>query len=109
MPDTNSTPPADAPADQPMLCSHADIVREGRWPPAPAGVRWLSASQVAQKLQLNGTFTLAQWRQRGHGPAFVIMGRTARYREDMVDAWMMQQPVTPQMPSFNPRSLPRAG
>jgi excisionase family DNA binding protein len=40
--------------------------------------------------------TLATWRRRGHGPAFVrTEGRRIFYRRADVDAWLARRVVTP--------------
>ncbi len=38
--------------------------------------------------------TLRNWRVRGQGPVFYKAGRSVKYDEDEVDAWMRSQRVT---------------
>lgn len=45
--------------------------------------------QVAEYLGVPAT-TLAQWAHRGIGPAYVRVGRYARYAWSDVDAWLEQ-------------------
>jgi Helix-turn-helix domain len=35
--------------------------------------------------------TLAEWRVKGRGPAFLRVGRSPRYRPASVDAWLLAQ------------------
>lgn len=35
--------------------------------------------------------TLSEWRIRGTGPAFIRLGRSVRYRPDVVDSWLLEQ------------------
>jgi Helix-turn-helix domain len=35
--------------------------------------------------------TLAEWRVKGRGPAFLRVGRSPRYRPESVDAWLLAQ------------------
>lgn len=39
--------------------------------------------------------TLAQWRHRGIGPRYLIIGRHVRYRRGDVDAWIEAQYAEP--------------
>ena len=39
--------------------------------------------------------TLADWRCKGTGPAYIKVGRLIRYRLDDLDAWLDQGRVTP--------------
>lgn len=35
--------------------------------------------------------TLAEWRIKGRGPAFLRVGRSPRYRPESVDSWLLSQ------------------
>lgn len=39
--------------------------------------------------------TLGQWRYRGVGPPYVVVGRHIRYREAEIERWLDQQTVVP--------------
>jgi len=61
--------------------------------PAPvAPARLLTAEQVADILGVTPP-TLANWRCRRHGPAYVRVGRLARYRVDDVEAYIQSRTV----------------
>jgi excisionase family DNA binding protein len=49
-----------------------------------------SRSEVATYLGIPAA-TLTQWAHRGIGPAYVRIGRHARYRWSDVEAWLVQQ------------------
>lgn len=38
--------------------------------------------------------TLAEWRVKGRGPAFLRVGRSPRYRPESVDSWLLAQEHT---------------
>jgi len=48
---------------------------------------YLNAEQTANLLQIPER-TLADWRYRDIGPAFVRTGRSVRYRRSDLDAWL---------------------
>lgn len=56
--------------------------------------RALSETEVAQRLGVS-SFTVRAWRQRGHGPRFMKMGRAVRYRPEDVDAFKEMALVDP--------------
>lgn len=62
--------------------------------PSDFAARLLSERQVAERLNI-GEVTLQQWRARGKGPPFVRLGRTIRYREADIEAWLIPQEVVP--------------
>ncbi|WP_062383357.1 helix-turn-helix transcriptional regulator [Demequina iriomotensis] len=35
--------------------------------------------------------TLAEWRVKGKGPAYIRVGRSPRYRPESIDAWLLAQ------------------
>lgn len=39
--------------------------------------------------------TLTDWRYRGKGPAYAVVGKHVRYRATDVEAWLDAQTVTP--------------
>jgi excisionase family DNA binding protein len=39
--------------------------------------------------------TLAQWRYKGTGPAYVKVGRHVRYRREDVDTWLAEHTTRP--------------
>lgn len=47
----------------------------------------MTTKQAADTLQVKET-TLEQWRWNGKGPDFVKMGRTVRYRQSDLDAFL---------------------
>ena len=48
--------------------------------------RALSETEVAERLGVS-PFTVRAWRQRGHGPRFMKIGRHVRYRLADVVSW----------------------
>lgn len=38
--------------------------------------------------------TLSEWRIRGTGPKYIRIGRSPRYRPEMVDEWLLDQERT---------------
>lgn len=52
----------------------------------------LTPEEVAQRLRVS-VLTLANWRSAGRGPAFVKVGRTVRYEESAIEAYLKQQTV----------------
>jgi predicted DNA-binding transcriptional regulator AlpA len=61
-----------------------------------SGVRLLSEREVAERLSISEV-TLQNWRATGKkGPAWLrLEGRTIRYRESDIDAWLSAQEVQP--------------
>lgn len=51
-----------------------------------------SRAEVAEYLGVPPT-TLTQWAHKGTGPAYVRVGRHARYRWSDVEKWLEQQPA----------------
>lgn len=66
-----------------MTASHSTSTPESLWTPEETAA-FLS-------LEGDGTRTLAQWRWRGFGPAFVKVGRLVRYSPETVRAWVESQ------------------
>lgn len=58
-------------------------------PPAPQGNRpiLLAPDQVAEFLGVTKA-TLADWRCKGMGPAYVKVGRLIRYPQSPLDEWL---------------------
>lgn len=54
----------------------------------------LTPEAVAAKLSLK-VQSLAAWRCRGEGPAYIHVGRAVRYPADALDKWLSAQTVTP--------------
>jgi excisionase family DNA binding protein len=51
--------------------------------------RLLTPEQAAEQLALRPQ-TLARWRCEGQGPVFIRLGRSVRYRQSDLDAWIAQ-------------------
>jgi excisionase family DNA binding protein len=47
----------------------------------------LTVTEVARQLQL-AERTLEQWRQARRGPPYILVGRSVRYRQADIDAWL---------------------
>lgn len=47
----------------------------------------LTSEQLAEQLNVRPA-TVAQWRWRKSGPEFIKVGRTVRYSQAAVDAWL---------------------
>ena len=56
--------------------------------------RALSETEVAERLGVS-PFTVRAWRQRGHGPRFMKMGRAVRYRPEDIAAYKEMALVDP--------------
>ena len=75
----------------------------------------LTTAEAAAYLHL-AVQTLCDWRWRGHGPAYIRLGRRIRYRPEVLDAWLaahthapeeaLQRVPTPAL-TVRPRLLPR--
>lgn len=50
----------------------------------------LTPTQTAEVLEL-GLSTLARWRLEGTGPCYIKLGRSVRYRQSDIDAWLEKQ------------------
>jgi excisionase family DNA binding protein len=50
----------------------------------------LTQQQLADELEVS-LRTLERWRQEGTGPAFILVGRSPRYRRADIDAWLERQ------------------
>lgn len=60
-------------------------------PPVPVLDSLLTPEQLAHRLGLTPR-TLASWRERSTGPAYIrIGGRYPRYRPEDVDEWLLSQ------------------
>lgn len=57
----------------------------------PSLSRLLDTRQAAAYLTLSAT-TLISWRSLGRGPRFVRLGRSVRYRQADLDAFMVAMP-----------------
>ena len=57
--------------------------------PDPDG-RLLTTAEVAAYLRVTPT-ALRRWRQRGAGPPAYVLGNTARYRVEDLEAWLESQ------------------
>lgn len=49
-----------------------------------------TTDEIAQELNLHPR-TLINWRSQGKGPAFVRVGRSIRYRDTDIAAWLEQR------------------
>ena len=67
-----------------------DVVRKAAAAPKPESL--VSPPDLAAMLDIP-EHTLAQWRSRGTGPAYIKVGRHVRYRWSVVDAWLQEQTV----------------
>ena len=104
-----TTHPEPAAARDPRASASPAAPRaDGRWPPAPPGTRWLDSKQLAAKVGLSWQ-TPHQWRMKGFGPPHVVVGRRVRYREDLVDAWLSEQPTGAARECPNPRARRAVG
>lgn len=50
----------------------------------------LDSREVAAYLRVSES-TLSRWRNAGGGPPFIRLGGVARYRAEVVDAWLTAQ------------------
>lgn len=50
----------------------------------------LTETELAAELQMRAQ-SLADWRHRGKGPAYVKLGQLVRYRRSDVDGWLNSQ------------------
>lgn len=53
--------------------------------------QWITPEELASRLSISPG-TVANWRARGKGPTFKRFGGIVRYREDVVNAWIEEQP-----------------
>ena len=53
--------------------------------------QWITPDDLAARLSISPG-TVANWRGQGKGPAFKRFGGIVRYREDIVNAWIEDQP-----------------
>ncbi len=53
---------------------------------------YLTTRQLAELIGIS-EISLAQWRARGQGPAFIRLGRTIRYARADVDAWITSKKI----------------
>lgn len=60
----------------------------------PANDRVLTEYEAAQLSRFSPR-TLQAWRQRNSGPPFIRVGRSVRYWQSAVIAWMQQQVCNP--------------
>jgi len=60
--------------------------------PVPTVPDYLTTDQLSALIGIS-PITLAQWRRRTLGPAFVRIGRTIRYARADVDAWLAASKV----------------
>lgn len=58
--------------------------------PNPTSSDLLTPSQLAERLNVNER-TLSEWRIRGYGPAYIRLGKSARYRTESVETWLLAQ------------------
>lgn len=63
----------------------------------PANDRVLTEYEAAQLSRFSPR-TLQAWRQRNSGPPFIRVGRSVRYWQSAVIAWMQQQVCNPDGP-----------
>ncbi|MFJ9394619.1 helix-turn-helix transcriptional regulator [Streptomyces californicus] len=49
--------------------------------------RWVSVEDLADELQIPKS-TIYGWKNRGHGPAWIRVGKHLRARRTDVDAWL---------------------
>ena len=61
----------------------SDIIRQDS--------QWITPEELAGRLSISPG-TVANWRGQGKGPAFKRFGGIVRYREDVVNAWIEDQP-----------------
>lgn len=61
----------------------SDIIRQDS--------QWITPEELASRLSISPG-TVANWRGQGKGPAFKRFGGIVRYREDVVNAWIEDQP-----------------
>ncbi|WP_130470964.1 helix-turn-helix domain-containing protein [Candidatus Magnetaquicoccus inordinatus] len=54
----------------------------------------ISHSQAASQLGVS-EITLSNWRVAKKGPAYIKVGRSVRYRQEDLDAWLLTQRVDP--------------
>lgn len=57
------------------------------------GKALLTTRQAAEALQVKDT-TLEQWRWNGKGPQFIKVGRSVRYRESDIEAFLEARAFT---------------
>ena len=53
----------------------------------------LDSLDAARFLNLKTPATLANWRTRGQGPAYIKVGGSIRYRMEDLERWLSQQRV----------------
>lgn len=51
-----------------------------------------TSADLAEQLDIPEA-TPAQWRWRGVGPRYIKVGRHVRYRQEDIDAWLVEQTV----------------
>lgn len=55
---------------------------------------WMTTDELAAYLKVKSK-TLANWRYKGQGPAYIKAGGVVRYRLDAVAAWEREHTVEP--------------
>ncbi len=60
----------------------------------PPAERLLTRPEAAELLRVK-VQTLAVWACEGRGPAYIKVGRSVRYRREVLEAWLESQTVRP--------------